>query len=73
MALQRVLRRVITPGNNVLLLCRAQSTGSAAVGILFNEESSDMFLLCKTLIFTLISLYILKFVHLNDRSLLVES
>lgn len=73
MALQRVLRRVITPGNNVLLLCRAQSTGSVAVGILFNEESSDMFLLCKTLIFTLISLYILKFVHLNDRSLLVES
>ena len=34
MAYLRVLRRFLTPGNNALLLCRAQSTGNAAIGIL---------------------------------------
>lgn len=31
MALQRVLRRIVTPGNNALLFCRTQSTGGVAV------------------------------------------
>ena len=35
MALQRTLRRMVSPANNMLLFCRAQSTGSAAIGILF--------------------------------------
>ncbi|XP_020625671.1 glutaryl-CoA dehydrogenase, mitochondrial-like [Orbicella faveolata] len=31
MALQRTLRRMVSPANNMLLFCRAQSTGSAAI------------------------------------------
>ena len=37
MALNRALWRFITPGNNILLLCRAQSSANAAIGILFYE------------------------------------
>lgn len=37
MALNRVLWRFVTPGNNILLLCRAQSSANAAIGILFYE------------------------------------
>ena len=40
MALQRTLRRMISPANNMLLFCRAQSTGSAAIGILFPRKIS---------------------------------
>ena len=37
MALNRALWRFVTPGNNILLLCRAQSSANAAIGILFYE------------------------------------
>ena len=40
MALQRTLRRMVSPTKNVLLFCRAQSTGSAAIGILFPRKIS---------------------------------
>ena len=46
MALQRTLRRMVTPANNMLLFCRAQSTGSAAIGILFPRKISFACLLC---------------------------
>ena len=35
MALQHTLRRMVSPTKNILFFCRAQSTGSAAIGILF--------------------------------------
>ena len=37
MALNRALWRFVTPGKNTLLLCRAQSSANAAIGILFYE------------------------------------
>ncbi|XP_015776816.1 PREDICTED: glutaryl-CoA dehydrogenase, mitochondrial-like [Acropora digitifera] len=42
MAYLRVLRRFLTPGNNVLLLCRAQSTGNAAIAQK-SKEKRDKF------------------------------
>lgn len=44
MALQRVVRRMVSPANNVLLLCRAQSTGTAAIGILFHEKYRHVYM-----------------------------
>ncbi|KAJ7386612.1 hypothetical protein OS493_008761 [Desmophyllum pertusum] len=41
MALQRVIRRMVSPANNVLLLCRAQSTGTAAIAKESNKEKKD--------------------------------
>lgn len=37
MALNRALWRLVTPRNNILLLCSAQSSANAAIGILFYE------------------------------------
>ena len=37
MALNRALWRFVTPGKNILVLCRAQSSANAAIGILFYE------------------------------------
>ncbi|XP_068676420.1 glutaryl-CoA dehydrogenase, mitochondrial-like isoform X1 [Montipora foliosa] len=42
MAFQRLLRRMVTPGNNVLLLCRSQSTGNAAIAQT-SKEKKDKF------------------------------
>ena len=38
MALNRALWRFVAPGKNILLLCRAQSSANAAIGILFYER-----------------------------------
>lgn len=46
MALHRVLRRMVSPANNVLLFCRAQSTGSAAIGILVLYENDRHVVIC---------------------------
>ncbi|XP_078353517.1 glutaryl-CoA dehydrogenase, mitochondrial-like isoform X2 [Oculina patagonica] len=43
MALHRVLRRMVSPTNNILLLCRAQSTGSASIAKESNKEKKDPF------------------------------
>lgn len=42
MALHRVLRRMVSPSNNALLLFRTQSTKTAAIGILFYEYCYDV-------------------------------
>lgn len=42
MAYLRVLRRFLTPGNNALFLCRAQSTGNAAIAQK-SKEKRDKF------------------------------
>lgn len=42
MAFQRLLRRMVTPANNLLLLCRSQSTGNAAIAQT-SKEKKDKF------------------------------